>query len=430
MNTEFKKLYEIDRLVVFKRLSEMQEYFSITRNFSLKVSAHLKILIHLVNNLVLSDDNLELIDTPLLMPKIMNNKRSLNSETKLESTILKSKPENNESKVLIEVLSSFKNQNDRLFKIIENGGTNADYLKNVFEKMVDNISNKEDKNNKYNTNHYNCGGNCNRNPNININPHPNYDHRNYDHNYTKSVYIPPPKEEKVNYNQSVKSIQNKMEKMEDQIKRLNSKNKNEDEKIINELLQEKNDNEEKIKDQEDQIQELLLIIKRSNKKMIILKEKFSNLEKNNKNLEEILREYLKNKKNEEFYKSYNITEFLSDSKKDDDHRDNLIENLNQSNQKLKNKLKSIKRTQSVPHDFALRMKELKNDLKNFEIKNNDLKKENKNLLDIIQLSDKRDNREVRDKDYEFDNIDFLKCVFVQADFIEEKKKENVNIISY
>lgn len=420
MNTEFKKLFEIDRLVVFKRLSEMQEYFSITRNFSLKVSSHLKILIHLVNNLIISPDNLELIDTPLLMPKISNKSSNFKSETK-ESTIIKSKPEN-ESKVLIEVLSSFKNQNDRLFKIIENGGTNADYLKTVFEKMVDNMSQKEETKGHITNNHCHCHQ-CKTVPNININP-PNCDHRNCNC-YTKSVYIPPPKEEKTNYNHSVKSIHYKMEKMEDQIKRLSSKNRFEDEKIINELLQDKNENEEKIRNQDFQIKELLLIIKRNDKQRRLLKERFCELEKNNKSLEEILREYLKNKKNEDFYKSYNISEFMVGNQKDDDHRNSLIENLNRSNQQLKNKLNSIKKTQSIPRDFNLRIKELKNELTNEEMKNDDLKKENNNLLNIIKVSEKKD---IKERSFKFDNIDFLKCVFVQADFIEEKKKDNINII--
>lgn len=46
----------------------MQSFISISRNFSVKVHGHLKILVHLVNNLIESEDNLELVDTALKMP--------------------------------------------------------------------------------------------------------------------------------------------------------------------------------------------------------------------------------------------------------------------------------------------------------------------------------------------------------------------------
>lgn len=46
----------------------MQSFISISRQFSVKVHGHLRILIHLVNNLVESEDNVELVDTALKMP--------------------------------------------------------------------------------------------------------------------------------------------------------------------------------------------------------------------------------------------------------------------------------------------------------------------------------------------------------------------------
>lgn len=54
----------------------MQNFISISRNFSVKVHGHLKILVHLVNNLIESDDNLELVDTILKMPDFKNEIRS------------------------------------------------------------------------------------------------------------------------------------------------------------------------------------------------------------------------------------------------------------------------------------------------------------------------------------------------------------------
>ena len=42
---------------------------SLSRTFSVKVHGHLKIFVHLVNNLIESEDNVELIDTILKMPE-------------------------------------------------------------------------------------------------------------------------------------------------------------------------------------------------------------------------------------------------------------------------------------------------------------------------------------------------------------------------
>jgi hypothetical protein len=421
MNTEFKKLFEIDRLTVIEKLKDMQEYFSITRNFSLKVSGHLKILVHLVNNLVISPDNLELIETELIMPKI-NTKKSSDRMNTTTYSKERNSPEKTESKMVIEMISNFKDQNDRLFKIIENGGSNADYIKTVVEKMMDTISQKDQKeseNLRVINNHIQCP-NCVKSTPININPQ-HCDHRYNCNCHTKSVYIPPQKE-KVDYNNSVKSIQYKMEKMEDQIKRLSSQNVNDNEKIINELLRDKNENEEKIKDQEDQIKELIMIIKKSNKDITRLKDKINELSHDNKILEETLTSYLKNKQFEDTLHTINMSELFSAKQPHDDHKDNLIDDLNKSNKKLKEKIHAMKKTQSIPHDYHLKekMNKLENDIVIYRDQNEDLRKENSNLLNLIKKERKKVNEEERFVKY--DNIDFLKCVFVQASFIDEKNK--------
>ena len=51
------------------KLNHISSIFSLTRNFSYKISSHLKILCHLVNGLVESDDNLEIEDIKLALPE-------------------------------------------------------------------------------------------------------------------------------------------------------------------------------------------------------------------------------------------------------------------------------------------------------------------------------------------------------------------------
>ena len=63
-----KKILEIDHIQINDKLDEMRDFIQISRTFSFKVHSHLKILVHLVNNLIESDDYLELVDTTLKMP--------------------------------------------------------------------------------------------------------------------------------------------------------------------------------------------------------------------------------------------------------------------------------------------------------------------------------------------------------------------------
>ena len=57
-----------------------------SRNFSVKVHGHLKILIHLVNNLIESDDFLELINCSLKMPDLpLNDTKEVNLQMELQN---------------------------------------------------------------------------------------------------------------------------------------------------------------------------------------------------------------------------------------------------------------------------------------------------------------------------------------------------------
>ncbi len=68
MKDTYKKLLESDVYEIRAKLEALQKYFAITRDFSLKSNSHLKILCHLVNNLITSDDNLHLYEEKLNLP--------------------------------------------------------------------------------------------------------------------------------------------------------------------------------------------------------------------------------------------------------------------------------------------------------------------------------------------------------------------------
>lgn len=73
-----KQIYEIDRILVQERFEQVQAFISLSRNFSVKVHGHLKILVHLVNGLVESEDNVELVDSLLKMPNFKSELHTLN----------------------------------------------------------------------------------------------------------------------------------------------------------------------------------------------------------------------------------------------------------------------------------------------------------------------------------------------------------------
>lgn len=57
-----KKFYEIDRYNIDQSLSEISSYFELVKTFSAKSHGHIKYLVYLVNNLIESDDFLNLND--------------------------------------------------------------------------------------------------------------------------------------------------------------------------------------------------------------------------------------------------------------------------------------------------------------------------------------------------------------------------------
>lgn len=67
----------------------MQNFIQISRSFSVKIHGHLKILVHLINNLIESEDNLELVDTILKMPdfksEILKAKYVLRQESEVKT---------------------------------------------------------------------------------------------------------------------------------------------------------------------------------------------------------------------------------------------------------------------------------------------------------------------------------------------------------
>lgn len=72
MSEMYKNIYEIDRMIIHQKFDNVREFLITSKTFSTKIFGHLKILVHLVNNLVESEDHLELIEQLIKIPELRN----------------------------------------------------------------------------------------------------------------------------------------------------------------------------------------------------------------------------------------------------------------------------------------------------------------------------------------------------------------------
>lgn len=63
-----KEIYEPDFYDLSCKLDQITNFFSLTRNFSFKTNSFLKIMCHLVNNLIDSEDSIFMEDKKLTLP--------------------------------------------------------------------------------------------------------------------------------------------------------------------------------------------------------------------------------------------------------------------------------------------------------------------------------------------------------------------------
>lgn len=65
MIKNYKKFYEIDRYNIDQSLQQIITFFDLIKTFTNKCHGHIKYLVYLVNNLIDSEDFLELVDSTL-----------------------------------------------------------------------------------------------------------------------------------------------------------------------------------------------------------------------------------------------------------------------------------------------------------------------------------------------------------------------------
>lgn len=221
--------------MVQKKFEQMQNFISISRTFSVKIHGHLKILLLLVNNLIESEDNVELVDTILKMPdfKEVHLQSYLNT---VKSDFAELNTEEETQQPLDKFQRILQEENKKIQEHIQRGEQNTEFLKDVFHKMLDALQKQQNPNqssaheiiNKITCPH------CEKDAtHVNLNcPHP--------HNQVHSMYLPA--EDNRDYDKSVMSLKNELLDVKNEVRRLQEKGQENDlGKMVNKLMAQKKD---------------------------------------------------------------------------------------------------------------------------------------------------------------------------------------------
>lgn len=416
MNITFKQLYEIDRMVISKKLKNMETYFSISRNFSLKVNGHLKILVHLVNNLIESEDNLEIVDTPLKMREITENETTANSENFQKKKFTEAENSEKSMNPMIEkLLNNLQTENEKLWKIVQKGKEDTNYIKTHIEKIIEKPNtDKNFENMPKVINNFKCPNcdNCDkRGISINLNTEKQGyylgPHEKNGFNQYRSVYIPKDLENDMNLlnKTSLRSYKDDLG-LKNNLKRMSIRERrNQGEDMLDKVMKEKMEKEMEVKELQKKMKRLERNFKREKKRNFNFEKEIEDLNDEMEMMKRDFEEILKNKENEKNYNS------------EDEEKDDLIFELKEDKKDLEEKLNKLEITlKNKNENENPEIEKLKKI--NLKIKHqfSNAKKKNQQLIELL---DKKNIEEKQIK-RKFNNVDFLKCCFVQADYIDNK----------
>lgn len=439
-----KDLYEISHLEISSRLSEMTTFLSQTKSFSVKVNSHIKIMANLINTLIESEDSLELTEKELKAASHQNGKRS---------EPVQPSPSTNpstEQKLIDRLISNFQNENDKLWGFVQKGEQNTEFLKTCFDKLLDNMSQRDKgsvindpphhQDNVNNINTYPYLPDHGRNPNVSVhlpNNRPTSPYRythgtekgqdpRFDPNRFYSVYeVKNPRQSErkdgLDEEETIKSLKDEVGRMTKELKMIRKEKNNEEsglQEIVKKLIEIKTESEDIIRQKDRKIDELLANLHDANNKMIILENEVSFLKENNKMLEQTVNDIFKAQKKVMDFNDYNY-----DVPRHEDQR--LIEELRDANVELKKKIKRLEmdlneKDHKKDQDgyYKLQSGNLQSKIRELEQKNIDLEEKNNQLCNLIENKISTTTT-TKTKSMTSDEYDLLKCIYVQGCYLED-----------
>jgi DNA repair exonuclease SbcCD ATPase subunit len=514
MSVNYKQLLETSYIQVSSRLEELQRFFAITRTFALKTNGHLKILTNLVNDLIDSEDMLHLVDTELTVHSSFtrntyisqtgaenrssnelfppNHTVNVNVSERLQRQMSGQGPETNnkdryqsssmertnithnyygaegtegksDDKIIEKVIANFKQENEKLWQYLKRGDNDVDFIKTVFEKLLESYTNRDPKDVSRNfQNETIHQGHCNGVHGCHCMAHmmPTAPIPVMPVTGAHSAYIPPTKNfyksgRKVRRSQqigsgefydgddededelahSVQSFKAELGKLNRKIEKLTN-SKQEDSGIqdmLKKLIELKSENERVIKEKDEKISQLMYELKMATERVDQLKSEISYLKTNNKMLEETIHDIFKTQKNgpgfdKDQFKSNGTNDKYRQGieKENDGLRDENI-NLRTKIEELKDQLYNGDRNKDQAEYYKTKNIKLQKQLDDADARNKELIEKNESLYELLEKKNKARPSHAESEmkamsRWETDITgvydDFLKCIYSQADYIE------------
>ena len=471
MTVTFKQLLETSYVQISSRLEELQRVIALTRSFSLKTNSHLKIMTSLVNDLTDSDDTLQLVDTEL---NVMGhaNRRNLSTsrdqfpgrqaagdslyKTQTINVNVHDKSGNpevftyhNEEKrgesvrdprtntSLFEPRHSapfvnprfseqanptenFKAENDKLWEYLKKGEKDVDFIKQSFEKLLENFLKTQSEQRRPGSVPFTPTGAEHQHPGV------------------QSVYLPngPPKSNRSRRGkfgfsehesgdsgdeldpmllQSVQGFKKKLGALNKELTVLKRENP-ERESMMRDLQEKSESQRRELEQRTEESRDLLRELKSCKRKVADLEEELKLQKREKEERNDLIRE-LETNQQEVISRLKRIQQ--SQSSPDVEERlKRTINQLRKDNDKLALELQDLKTQKSMSSKqapSAASVDQLKEQLRRAEDQNNEQRKfyedREKDLLKRTVNSESTTHSSTID--------DFIKCVLVQADFIEK-----------
>lgn len=386
MNKQFMELLEISQIESAQgRIEELDRFLDITRSFSMKCSGHLKVITNLVNNLIESEDWLELVDSDLRLPD--RNKE----ETHTANTSLQHKPS------LSPLMSNLKSENEKILKLIERGESNTTFLHDLMGKLLSSLHpdliNKSNQSKRTETHieeiheddHQCCG--CRTTPPRDASQDVGGSDSNLKGGDVGSEGV---------WKKEASRLREENEFLRKELEGLKAREKKEGEglnEMLKKLMEVKMESERKIRDRDRKLEDLNGELNRAEERAELAERENGELKKNNEILEDTIREVLQSK---------------GPTGRFDGQAGSTVDAVISA---LKDENASLKQNQGKNERLEEKLKAREKELESLRRENREMKANVANSGNVAMSA----NVDKKDKV----TLDFLKCCYNQAAYIED-----------
>lgn len=484
MSVQFKQLLEASYHQVNVRVEELKRFLDLTKTYSIKTSSHIKIITSLVNELTDSDDTLTLIDTevaalnvnqrythttninrsanrsagdlPPSTPTAHNvnvnvadrrsnfgddGARSVNLErpptTSTEMTrfqpnidIKNNIARSPEDAPLYQILESVKNENLRLWESLKKGQSDTDFIKSVFEKLLDTFTKQKPeaslvtaKEGRDSLQQPCTCANC-----LKAQPVPGFPQ-----GVSQSCYVPHNQQKRkpnclhtpgldhFEESESLRSLKEGLDGFPEGDARRNKKgNDSGINGMFKQFVELKKELERVTDEKNRQIADLTRLLEETRSRSELLFRELQDLVIQKNSLETSTRDLLNSAKLNAEKVSQNFEQRCRALERDVQRLEGQVEALTSENDNLRRLNKDNERWKNEEDFYKVKLAKLENDYNDVQRNLADAKNRNGELVSLLEKSnDARSRTKVTSESSMIDyNDDLLKCLYSQADYIE------------